>query len=463
MPILGVSMNLSHLIAQHVATSNFDALPTSAKTAAKQSLLDAVGVTLAASALGEGAGVFADIARQASNRDGATVLGFGFRAAPAMAAFANGAMAHALDYEDTFDAALVHPNAAVVPAALAIAETTPDCQGTDLIAAVAIGADLTCRLGMAIDGHETRGFGVRFLCGALGATAATGKLLRLSEEELLHAFALVLFQASFSSEAMGYSGSHMRAVREAFPAKAAVIAAQLARGGVKAFDRPFDGQYGFFGLYAKGGAEEDVFRDGLGERFRGAEVSFKPWPSCRGTHAYVEAAQKIMTMNGLAADAIERADAVVSPFFRALCEPPERKRRPATAIDAKFSIPFTVAVALQRGTVGLDDFLPDRLHDPALLRLADRVDHRIEPSWPTEEATRGVLTLHLRDGRSLKESVETPLGHPDHPMSEAAMSAKFADCARYARTPIAQNAAVMLAERIVHLEEDRSLATLFRS
>src|SRR5690606_14673044 len=134
------------------------------------------------------------------------------------------AMAHALDYEDTFDPALMHPNAAVVPAALALAETLGTVSGRDLIAAIAIGADLTCRLGATIDGHERKGLSVRFLSGAMGATAAAGKLLGLDEDRLIQAFALVMFQAAFPSATMTYPASHMRAVREAFAAKGAVVA-----------------------------------------------------------------------------------------------------------------------------------------------------------------------------------------------------------------------------------------------
>ena len=146
-----------------------------------------IAVAIAASALGERAHAFAEIARDASNPHGATVIGFGFKAAPAMAAFANGAMAHALDYEDTFDAALVHPNAAVVPAALALAESSAGVAGSDLLLAIAAGADLTCRLGLAIEGHERPGMGTRFMCGAFGATAGYGVVERSDRETCLHA------------------------------------------------------------------------------------------------------------------------------------------------------------------------------------------------------------------------------------------------------------------------------------
>jgi 2-methylcitrate dehydratase PrpD len=451
---------LSRRIAQHVVCTSFADLPPRVVAVTKQSLLDAIGVTLAASSLGEGSAAFAALAREAQADRGATVIGFGFKAAPAMAAFANGAMAHALDYEDTFDPALMHPNAAVVPAALALAETLGTVSGRELIAAIAIGADLTCRLGAAVDGHETRGLSGRFLSGTIGATTAAAKLLGLEEERLMQAWALAMFQAAFPMQAFADPGSHMRAVREASAAKAGVVAARLAAAGVKAFEKPLEARYGFFGLVTEGKTDWDRLTDGLGETFQGAEVSFKPWPSCRGTHAFIEAALALSQAHGLRPGDIAGADTVVSPFFRDLVEPPARKQRPETAIDAKFSIPFTVAAALRDGRVDLDSFTPEALRDPGVLELASRVAHRIEPAWPTAEATRGDLRLCLTDGREFVMSVRDPLGHPANPMSPEAMRAKLAECARHARVPLRPGGAEAIAAAIDRLDTADSVAGL---
>lgn len=447
-------------IARHVLATTYDDLPAAAVDAAKRSLLDAVGVTLAASTLGEASAPFAEIARESESDRGGTVIGFGFRAAPGLAAFANGAMAHALDYEDTFDPALVHPNAAVVPAALAVAEAAGGVSGRELIAAVAVGADLTCRIGLTIGGHDDADFSPRFMCGAFGAAAAAGKLLGLDEDALVHAFALSTFQVSFPAEAMAYAASHMRGVRDAYGAQAGVVAAQLAQRGVKAFDQPFEGRHGWFAAYTGDAANVERVLDGLGRDFMGAEVSFKPWPSCRGTHAYIEAALDLIEAHGIDADGIDGARTVVSPFFANLCEPAARRQRPSTAIDAKFSIPFTVATALRHRGVGLDAFSPEALADQDVLALAARIDHAVEPSWTTEEATRGVLELRTRDGREFTRAIDAPLGHPDNPMSLEAIRRKFADCACYARTPVAPEQAARIAAAIEALENVNDVATL---
>jgi 2-methylcitrate dehydratase PrpD len=190
-------------------------------------------------------------------------------------------------------------------------------------------------------------------------------------------------------------------------------------------------------------------------------VSFKPWPSCRGTHAFVEAALALMRERAIAAHHIARIDVKVSPFFAVLCEPAEQKRRPKTAIDAKFSIPFTVAAALTLGDVTLRDFSRERLTDPKLHAMADKVHHLVEPAWTLEQSTRGALTLSLADGGIVTREVIDPLGHPRNPMDESAMRRKFQDCLASAHHPLDPAAIRRLAERLDRIEEIADVRELF--
>jgi 2-methylcitrate dehydratase PrpD len=379
-----------------------------------------------------------------------------------MAAFVNGAMAHALDFEDTHDATLVHPHAAVVPAALAVAEFAGGTSGRDFLDAIAIGADISCRLALGLtESVEKRGFYFIPMLSAYGAAAAAARLLKLSESEIVQSFALASCQAVFSDALVAYPPSHLRAVRDGFSARAGVTAALLARGGLEAFDRPFEGPGGLYANYAQGRFDADRMLRALGDEFEGAKVSFKPWPSCRGTHAFVEAALSLKREYAVDPARIARIDATVSPFFAVLCEPVEQKRRPKTAIDAKFSIPFTVAAALDRGDVGLRDFSNERLADPTLHALAARVHHSVEPAWPFAQSTRGALSLSLADGRKLSREVIDPLGHPFHPMDESAMLRKFEDCLAVARHPLDATSARRLLERLGRIEQIADVREVF--
>ncbi len=131
-----------------------------------------------------------------------------------------------------------------------------------------------------------------------------------------------------------------------------------------------------------------------------------------------------------------------------LVEPAARKQAPATAIDAKFSIFYTVARALVHGEVGLGDFDEAARGDPAVRDLAARMVARHDPvQVPT--AVGGIIRIDCEDGRSLSENVPIPAGHPSRPLARAEMVAKFVACAAVAATPLPAPAAQALAKRIL--------------
>jgi 2-methylcitrate dehydratase PrpD len=139
---------------------------------------------------------------------------------------------------------------------------------------------------------------------------------------------------------------------------------------------------------------------------------------------------------------------------RMLAEPLEQKRCPATAIDAKFSLPFTVAVAVQRGEVRLDDFLPVALQDRAILALAAKVHYtaRQEQASVGSEALRGQVRFHTRDGGHRELELDEPLGSERRPLTDDALVAKFIDCCLRASSPPSRQRALRWAEEILTLE-----------
>lgn len=452
---------VSVLLAEHVARTRFNALPDAAIAAAKTSILDAVGVSLAASGLGEGCGAFTDLARE-SGPGPSTVLGAGFKAQPLMAALANGALAHALDYEDAYDGAPIHPNAAVVPAALALAEAR-GASGEQLITAVAVGADLVCRLGLSLTENPDRyGWYPPPILGAFGAAAAGAQLLGLTAAQTLDAFALTLSQATSTSQFKQSPMSHVRAVRDAFAAHAGLLAAMLAAKGVLGFAEPFEGRAGLFQLYARGAFDPGRLTQDLGQVFEGAHVSYKAWPACRGTHAFIQAALELSAEAAIDPQAIRTIRATGGEIQRMLAEPEAQKAHPATAIDAKFSIPFTVATALVRGRVDLAAFQPDALRDRAVLRLADRCRYVCAPISQDSlvDSTGGLLELELADGRRLSRRIDHPRGHPSDPVAVDDLRAKFIDCARYATIPLEPSRAATLAATLMALEQVANCATV---
>ncbi len=457
---------LSLALAQFVADTGYDDLPIRTREMAKRCLLDSIGVSLAATGQADVCRPFREYAIEQGGRLDCTLFGSDVRVPAAAAAFANGALAHALDFEDSHDGALLHPNAPTIPAVLAVSEAYGPISGHDLIAAIVLGCDVACRIGLALEVPIDRyGWYPPPMIAAFGATAAAGKLLKLDAMQLVDAFSLTLCQATCSAELKTSPHSDVRAVRDAFPAQIAVSSALLARKGVRGFDRPLEGAAGFFALYARGAYSAHALTDALGQRFEIERISFKPWASCRGTHAFIEAAQQLVRAQGIDVGQISSVELTGSRLNRMLAEPLPQKQRPATAIDAKFSLPFTVAVALRRGTVTLDDFSPAAIKEEATLDLAARVSYSVRASQPDKgiEALRGSMTAHFCDGLQHRIDIETPLGSEQRPIEDAVLIAKFRDCCRRACTGPSDGVIESWVQQILSLEQCDDVRTLVRA
>lgn len=446
-------MGLSAQICETVAALQPGDPPPSTLTAAKHVLLDASGVILGASGLASEAQPFIAVARAAGAGPSA-ILGTGHRVAPGMAALANGSMAHALDYEDAFDRKPGHPNASLVPALIALAQSEGPVSGPDFLAALAIGCDISCRIGLALrQDMEVGGWYPPPIVAGLGASVGAAKLLGLGADGIRDALSMALCQITMPGVIKHSRDTVIRAVREGFPAQAAVTSALLAREGVAGFEEPLEGRDGFYALYADSKFDPVDLTEGLGQRFWIDALTFKPWPSCRGTHPFIELALNLRERHGFAPADIAAITASFDDVQAMLIEPLSRKAAPQTLIDAKFSIPFATALALVRGKVDLDSFSQDALADAEVLAVAALVQGRQgdRPDW--QRGSGGLLEIALKDGRILTAEIDNALGCPARPLDEAELVAKFVDCAGRAARPLAPAAAEALATRILSLEQ----------
>ncbi|MCP5145908.1 MAG: MmgE/PrpD family protein [Gammaproteobacteria bacterium] len=447
----------SRALAAYVANTGYDALPGVVRTMTQRSVLDALGVSMAAAGLEAACQPFIDTASEVGGNGAARIIGAGGRgAAMPMAALANGALAHALDYEDAHDPSRTHPNAATVAAAITIADATGGISGREFMLAVALGCDITCRLSMAkgkVDELPTAYYPPA-IAGTFGAAAAAARLLKLNPEQTLNAFSLALCQNSCSAEILFDPYSDVRAVRDGFCAQAGVQAAMLARHGVKGFQAPFEGKGGFFSMYGDGRYHAGMLADRLGVRFAGADVGFKAWPACRDNHLYIQAALEGNGRDRLVAGDIKHIRAFVKERNLIVCEPAAEKREPRAPIDAKFSLYFTVAAAAIHGRINLASYTPDALQDTATLALAQRIEYERDDNHARLERNGEGLALQvtLNNGRVIDWVVGPLYGSPSNPMSEKALVEKFVDCAAAARQPLAPAEANQLAQTLLNLE-----------
>jgi 2-methylcitrate dehydratase PrpD len=428
-------MQASLDLCGRLADLRYESLPVSARQAASHVLLDAAGVMLGASGLAAEIQPFVTVAA-AQGQGRSAILGTGRQTSAAMAALANGAMAHALDFEDAFDRAPGHPNASLVPALLALAQAEGPVSGERFVAALVAGCEMSCRMALALRRPmEAGGWYPPPMLAAFGAAAGAAHLLGLNAVQMRDALSLTLCSTVMPGEIKHSARTVIRAVREAFPAQAAVLAALLAHEGVSGFEAPLEGKAGFYALYAGGQFDADVLIAVPTQDFSIAELTFKPWPSCRGTHAAIELALALRQTHGFASEDIRAIEVDHDPIQTMLTQPLDRKRAPQTSIDARFSIPWCIALALHDGAVTIDSFTPARLADPAVQTLAARVTPRETPSGAWQPGSGGRVAIGLADGRTVTSEVGNALGCPARPLGEAALVAKFIDCAGRAAVP----------------------------
>lgn len=444
--------DLVHILAEHAASLRYDDLPEAARDRAKQSLLDTLGVSLAGAGLEPAVRPVFDIVREMGGAPQSTLLGFGGRAPALMAAFANGALVHALDYDDQTPWGQ-HCGSSIVPAVFALAERQGGVSGKDMIAAVAAGQDIFARLLRNVGWKKDWNFST--VAGIYAGTAACARVLGFSAERTAHAIGIATLQSSGVMEMVAGRGSDLRGLYAGFSAKGAVLATLMAERGISGIARAFEGPNGIIACYFGGSYDRDAILAGLGQDFLGARTLYKRWPCVGTAHSHMKAALDIVAENKLAADDIAAITLHVGDYHRLMSEPLDERCAPATLADAKFALPFLVATAIVRGGMTVHDFTEQSLRDAAIVACARKTNLVFDSAldWK-RDLPPGRVEITARDGRRwLKVGTGVP-GNADNPMGWDDIVAKFRECAAAAPNPPAP-AALARAET-----QARTLETL---
>ena len=335
-------------IARFTVSLRADDLADEVAGAAKLHALDTLGCGIAAHALGEASYATAS-ALEVAGQGRASAIGVPQPLAPSEAAFVNGTLCHALDFDDTHPHSIVHVSASLVPAALAAAQAA-GASGADVLAALVAGSETSIRLGTAAGGaFHARGFHPTGVCGVFGATVTAAKLRGLDAETTANALGIAGSMASGLMEFLA-DGSETKRLHPGFAAQAGLAAARLAAHGATGPATVFEGRFGFYNAYLHriDADLEGQFGD-LGERWETPRIAFKPYPACHYVHAPVDAFASLIDAHGLAVDDIERLIAVSDVTGQSLVlNPLEDKLRPRTVYDANH-FPYRLAARLVHG------------------------------------------------------------------------------------------------------------------
>lgn len=418
-------MSATQILAAFAAQTRTADLPSDVPARALALTTDLIGSAVrAANEADSSPAILAALARLGMDRgDECLVFGLNRRYPPAAAALLNGAFGHSLDFDDTHADSSLHPSAPVVPAALAAAELT-GASGADFLAAVVIGFEVCCRLGLALDpaAHYARGFHPTATAGVFGAAAAAGRLLSLDAAGIANAFGIAASQASGSLQFLE-NGAWNKRYQVGEAAMKGLIAATLAAEGFVGSADAIEGRHGLLQGYSDG-ADAARATAGLGSVWETLNIGVKPYPACRYTHAAVDGILRLRREHGWRADDIESISVGLHRNGITLVgEPLAGKRRARSIVEGQFSMPFAAAVALTRGRFGWDDY--DLLGAPDIDALADRITVARDTSLEGLRHPFGATLAIVARGKTTSLRIDDPSGEPETFPSAEACAEKF--------------------------------------
>lgn len=445
-------------LAEWSTAQTFDTLPDDIIRLTKQRVLDVIGVALPSLQTEFGRTVYRAALRMGGGIE-SSVLGFGTRMPANLAALVNGALAHEFEYDDTHNETAIHVSSPVVVAALAMAEAC-GASGRDLLTAVAVGNEITCRIGVAAPGEFYKsGYHPTAVVGTFGVLYAAGRLLGLGPAQVAHAAGIAGSMTSGSMQSWS-DGASAKSLHPGIAGQAGIGAVRLAAEGVTGPAEVFEGRWGFFHQHVRTpDYPVDYARmlGGLGSVWESRGISFKPYPTGHLFHAFLDAALALYAQ-GVRADQIARVTCRIADYMVPIvCEPRAEKIRPATTWHARVSMQFSLAEAFTYGKLDVESYGEERLRDPALLDLASRVVHEVDPNAPGRDQWRGWVVVDLHDGRRLEHMQPYNWGSPQNPMSEADVEAKFL---ANARGVLSDAAASEVVRRMRGLENEAGVAEI---
>jgi 2-methylcitrate dehydratase PrpD len=409
--------DVTRTLARYVTTARFEDLPEAVRREGTRTFLNWVGVAIGGSHH-ETLDVAVSALQPFSGPPQAGLFGRNERFDIMNAAFLNGVSSHIFDYDDTHLKTVIHPAGPVASAILALAEMRP-VSGADFLNALVLGVETECRIGNAVyPNHYDVGWHITGTAGVFGAAAAAGRLMGLSEEQMVWALGLAASQPVGLRESFGSMNKSFNPGRAAANG---LFAAILASKNYTSSDGMIEAKRGWANTISTKQDYREI-TEGLGSRYEAALNTYKPFACGIVMHPAIDAAVQLRNENRLTPGQIQRVDLKVHPLVLELTG----KTAPRSGLEGKFSIYHAVAVALVEGAGGEKQFSDRAVRDPAVTALRAKVVPTVTPGVKPEQVD---LTVTLTDGRTLTRHIEHAIGSVENPMSDADLERKFTDLA----------------------------------
>ncbi len=409
-------MGVTESIARWINETTYEDLPPEAVKAAKWAILDTLGVSLAGATQPVGE-IVLNYTRDAAGTPEASVIGRGMKTNIADAAFANGVLAHATDFDDTW-LPVGHPTCTVFPVVLALGEKL-GTSGKDIINAFVIGLEIHGKVGI---GHHTPGFHSTGVYGVLAAAGSAAKLLGLDEWQTRMALAIAASHASGLGKNVG---TMTKPYHSGNAASGGVRAAMLAKAGFTGDPEPIDGARGFADTFMRDGTYDgQATVSALGKPYHivSPGIAVKKYPTCYLNHRALDAILRLVLTHDVKPEQVEEV-VVTVPVEGWL-----NRMENDFGLRAKFSLQYNMAEAILSRKIVIESFDDDYINRPEAREMMERVRLVVDPSMPKEyENVSNPVTLKLKDGRTLTEQVDVPHGDWDDLLSLEEMLTKYRD------------------------------------
>ena len=306
------------------------------------------------------------------------------------AAFVNGTIGHALDYDDTHFLFTGHPTASAFPTALALGEELGSSID-EIMLAYMCGVEISTRLGHILGySHYNKGFHQTATSGAFGATLVASKLLKLDAKQIENALGIVSTRASGLKSQFGTMGKPFHA---GIAASNGIEAAKLSKLGFVSCENGIECNQGFLKTHAWDETLPEAAINGLGKDFLFPEIKYKFHACCHGLHAFLEALDELKTKNNFNPDSIEKISIQTQPSWLQVCN----INSPKTGLEAKFSYRLTAAMSLHGVDTGkLDSYNDEICFDEKIVETRDKVE-----VIPNDKMTNTEALIELKDGSEI--------------------------------------------------------------
>ncbi len=426
-------MDMVFTLAEHVVKTDFKALPKEVVEKTKLFVLDTLGAALPGSGA-PGVTEVAELMKDLGGKPQSTVYCFGYRLPAMDAALVNGMMIHALDLDDLHEGCIVHPSCCQVSTAFAVAEESAPIHGKDLITAIALGVDVSCRLAWGL--VSGMGFIRSGICGIFGAVANAAKLRRCSKDQVVHALGIAFSQTASNVQVVA-DGALVKRMQPALMARDGIFSVLLAERGIKGPENMIQGKFGFLELYKRGEIFPDKITQDLGKIFEVVNVSVKPYPGGRFIHGPAEIGIKLAKEHRLKPDQISEMTVSLPKMAYDYVGRPYNLDLGNIQVMAQFSSAYAAAAGIVRGDLFIGEFEEKVIRDPTIAELARKVKIVVDETVKDPTATTPVgLEIKTKDGRVLSDRVEYIKGHPKNFLSREEFIAKFKKCVEFSATKI---------------------------